>query len=82
MGKAKNLIGKTFEHPQLKTVIVEGAPEGSRTKVNVTVLFKGKGYNSKLNRYTGYKNSVGWMRGENREYLSKHTVNIKDLKTI
>jgi len=80
MNTPNELIGKTFTHPQLNLVIVDGVVTGSRTKVNITVLDKGKGWNEKTQSYKGYKNSVGWMRGENRQYLFKDTVHIKDLK--
>lgn len=75
-----DIIGKKFTHDDLGNVEVVGVVDNSRTKVLVSILDKGKGYNEKTGTYKGYKNSVGWMRGENREYGNVDEVHFKTLK--
>ena len=75
----KTNIGKRFTHDDLGNVEVVDVVEKSRTKVLVSILDKGKGYNERTNTYKGHTNSVGWMRGENREYANVDEVHIKTL---
>tara|TARA_R110000851_G_scaffold330328_2_gene503049 strand:- start:434 stop:697 length:264 start_codon:yes stop_codon:yes gene_type:complete len=79
---AKESVGKTFAHHNLGTVKVFRVEENSRTKVEVAILDRGKGYDPIKRRYKGYNNSVGWMRGENREFGKMDVVHIKTLKNI
>lgn len=72
-------VGKKFTHKDLGKVRVDSKVERSRTQLNVTILERGKGWDERTKSYKGHKNSVGWMRGENREYLSKDIVHKKDL---
>lgn len=78
MKASQKYLNKTFTHPELGTIIVDSI--NSRVRVNITCIDRGKGWNEREQRYTGYKNSVGWMRGENRQYLAKDTVHINTLK--
>lgn len=80
MASSKQYVGKTFTHPTLVRVYVDSVVEGSKTKLNVTVVDRGKGWNEKTQSYKGWKNSIGWMRGENREYLKTDVVHKNDLK--
>lgn len=79
MAKNEDYVGKVMSHPQLGVVSVDGITENTRVYVEVTCLDRGKGWNEIKQAYTGVKNSVGWYRGENREFGTKHTVHINDL---
>ena len=79
MSPARQLVGKVRTHSQLGKVTVNKVHEGSRVFVDVTVIDRGKGWNKERQAYTGHTNSVGWMRGENREFGNKDTVHIKTL---
>jgi len=72
-------IGKRFIHDDLGKVEVVSVVDKSRTKVMALVLDRGKGWYKRTETYTGHKNSVGWMRGENREYGNVDEVHIKNL---
>lgn len=76
--KTKKYIGKTFVHLQLGLVIVDSV--FSRVRVNITCIDRGRGWDERKQRYVGYRNSIGWMRGENKQYLDKDTVHINTLK--
>jgi len=76
--KTKKYVGKTFTHPDLGLIIVDSI--ASRVKVNITCIDRGKGWNEIKQRHTGCKNSVGWMRGENKQYLHTDIVHINSLK--
>ena len=76
--KTKNYVGKTFAHSDLGLVIVDNTV--SRVKVEVTCIDRGKGWNEFKERYVGYTNKIGWMRGENRQYLHKDVVHINSLQ--
>ena len=78
----KDYIGKEFAHSRLKKVLVTSAIEGTRVFVDVQCIDKGAGWNETKKRYTGHKNTAGWMRGENREFGTSHRVNINELATI
>jgi hypothetical protein len=73
-------IGKRFTHDTLGKVQVVAVVEKSRTKVQVSILDRGKGYNKKTKKYSGVRNSVGWYRGQNRQYGNVDEVHIKTLK--
>lgn len=77
MKESQKFVGKTFNHPHYGVVIVDSID--GRVRVNITCIDKGRGWDEIKQRYTGYKNSVGWMRGENKQYLDKDTVHINTL---
>ena len=67
----KKHIGKTFLHQTMVQVFVDSVVQGSRTQLNVTVTDKGKGWDEQSQSYKGHTNSVGWMRGENKDFGNK-----------
>ena len=56
--------------------------EKSYTKVRILDIYRGKGWNESLQRYTGYISSRGWARGENYSYGKTTIAHIKDLELI
>jgi len=79
MKENEKLVGKIKKHQVLGKVCVDRVHAQTRTKVEVTVLDRGKGYNEIKETYTGVKVKKGWYRGENREYGTKHVVHINEL---
>lgn len=79
MRKNETYTGKTFQHDDLKQIVVNGAVEKSNVLVNVTVTDKGKGYNETKKTYTGVRKKNGWVRGENREFGKEYQVHVKEL---
>lgn len=71
-----------MKHDDLGKVTVDSVEPKSRTLLNVTCIDRGKGWNEISQSYTGVKTSVGWYRGENREFNSKHLVHYNKLKQI
>ena len=78
MKESDKFVGKTFKHPSLGLVIVDSSQ--SRVKVNVTCIDRGRGWDDVKQKYVGYKNSMGWMRGQNQQYLHKDIVHINSLE--
>ena len=76
----EKLVGKIKRHSTLGKVSVDRVHGVGRTKVEVTVLERGKGWCDKTETYVGVKSKRGWMRGQNRDFGSKHIVHINDLK--
>lgn len=79
MKQSTKFIGKEYNHTTGGKIIVDSVYKNSSVLVNVTFLERGKGWNEKTQSFTGHKNSIGWMRGENRDYLKKDIVHIKTL---
>lgn len=79
MKESEKYVGKVLKHPDLGNVTVDSTHEGSRVLVDVSVIDRGKGWNEIKQTYTGHKNSVGWMRGENRQFGHKDVVHINTL---
>ena len=78
----KDYIGKTYNHPTMVKVYVNGVVTGSRTMLEVTITDRGKGWDWRTQSYKGWKNRVGWMRGENRQYGFKDTCHKNELINI
>jgi len=60
---------------------VDGIHEGSRVYVDVTVVDRGKGWSEKTQSYRCYTCSLGWSRGENREFGQKDHVHFNTLSS-
>lgn len=75
----KKLIGKEFLHQDHGRVKVTGLVPKSHTKIEVEVTFKGKGWSEKHQAFKGYKNRIGWMRGQNREFGMDDVIRIDSL---
>lgn len=80
MARNEQFVGKIYTHKTLGKVSIESTVPKSRTKVVATCLERGVGWNEIKQSYTGVRNSVGWYRGENRDFGTKHEVHIDDLK--
>lgn len=80
MKENEKYVGKVKKHHSLGTVCVDKVHGNTRTKVEVTVLERGEGYDEIKDTYTGVKVKRGWYRGENREYGTRHVVHISELK--
>lgn len=72
-------IGKVFYHPDLIKVKVLGRIPKSRTKVEVQVVDRGKGWDEKSQSYKGVKYPNGWGRHQNREYGHKDVIDFRTL---
>ena len=79
MSKARQLHGHKKTHPHYGKVKVIGVVPGSRTMVKIKCVYRGPGWNPEKKTYTGYKNTVGWMRGENYLFDTVHEAHIKEL---
>ena len=75
----KKLIGKEFLHEDHGKVRVTGLVDKSHTKIEAEVTFKGKGFNEKTQSFKGWRNRIGWMRGENREFGMNDIIRIDSL---
>lgn len=80
MKENERLVGKIKTHPQFGKVSVDRVHGKTRTKVEVTVLNRGKGYDEIKDKYVGVKSKGGWSRSENREYGSTQIVHINELE--
>lgn len=80
MSRIEKIIGKKMTHSQLGKVQVKSRKPNSRVIVIVEVIDRGKGWDEKTQTYKGHKNSVGWMRGENRHFGCTDEVHINSLK--
>lgn len=72
-------IGGTYNHRYLGKVVVLSKVEKSRTKYNVECVDRGPGWDEKTKSYKGVKNSVGWYRGENRQFGHQDIVHKNEL---
>lgn len=73
-------IGEKVRHNQLKTILVNHVLEGSRTKLVVTVIDRGPGYDAFHKKYKGVKTKNGWYRGENREFGNQDIIHINSIQ--
>lgn len=77
-------VGKIYTHTTLGKVKVQSIVDGSRVMVNILEIDRGIGWNEITQSYTGRKikmeSGVGWYRGENYSFGTKHQVHIKELK--
>lgn len=88
----ESVLHKEMIHSTLGKVFVEKAVENSRTKVVVTVLDRGKGWDDLRQSYKGVrtvtKNLFGhtesqtWSRGENYTHGQTDEVHINSLRNI
>lgn len=81
-------VGNTYTHPELGKVIVDSKVENSRTKLNVTCIDRGEGWNEIKEIYVGVKThgidhegkkTSTWKRGENKQYGFKDEVHYNTL---
>lgn len=79
MKENEKLVGKIKRHSDLGKVCVDRVHGTTRTKVEVTCLDRGEGWNEIKQTYVGVKFKGGWKRGQNHEYGSKHVVHINEL---
>ena len=77
--KLKEYIGNTYSHPTLGDVKVNRIVPKSRTKLEVTVVDRGPGYNEERKRYTGIRKGKTWTRGENRQRGHVDETHFKEL---
>lgn len=80
MKENEKFIGKIKRHPTFGKVSVDRVHGKTRTKVEITCLERGEGWNEIKEKYVGVKTKSGWRRGQNREYGTKHIVHINELK--
>ena len=79
MTKIKDLIGKEAMLDDQKVLVLKKV-DGTRTKVLVQYIDRGKGWDEKSQSYKGIKTHDGWQRGQNYRYGNKVEVSFIELK--
>ena len=81
--KPKQLQGKEVTHDHLGKCLVTNVPKGSKTKVEVVCIDRGKGWDEIKEEYIGFtrwfKDHTIWQRGQNYQYGHKDVVHVNSL---
>lgn len=86
MTKIKNLQGKQVTHNHLGKCMVTKIPKGSKVKLEVLCIDRGKGWDEKSETYRGITKRgteyVTWQRGQNYQYGHKDVVHVNSVDCI
>ncbi len=88
--RVADFVGKEAIHKDYGRVFVDSAPKGSKAKVNITVIQRGKGWNDITQEYERYQlptiwngdgtRNLRWKYTNKDEYGVKDQVHIKELQ--